>query len=442
MNNDSPKHNNISSSTQLNSSSDDDMDIDDDNINQKNIKFVAFFLIIIIILIFLLIIVLTITYKFIIKPELDISPRKTHPEIYLSLKERNKIDEYVKNCMNGILLDNKTYPKSEKPKISIVIPVYNKELFILQILRSIQNQSLKEIEIIFCDDHSTDNSTKLLEKYEKEDERIVLIKHDHNVGTLKNRIDGAKIAKGEYILFVDADDLLVNNILEKIYQKAKTKDFDIVQFLAYSGDYYKSFIIWDSDRTTEPIYQPQLSDLMYYEKGYLHQTECLIWGKLIKREVIKEVIESIGEYYINQHMTLHEDGLTLFFVFRKAKSYIFLKEYGILYYSNRYSTMKNIRNTDKINESVHDCFLYLDFMFHKTNNTLHEKNMAVCQFLGLMNGFKDMYYRITKGFDYIYKVIDLYLNCDIILENDKKTIKGLKDEIKLVEKNLSKTALI
>ena len=51
---------------------------------------------------------------------------------------------------------------------------------------------------------------------------------------------------------------------------------------------------------------------MYYEKGYLHQTECLIWGKLIRNSVFKEVINSISEYYLNQHMSLHEDGLLLF----------------------------------------------------------------------------------------------------------------------------------
>ena len=61
--------------------------------------------------------------------------------------------------------------------------------------------------------------------------------------------------------------------------------------------------------------------------------------------------------------------------------------------------------------------------------------MAVCQFLGLMTGFKDIYLRITEGFDYIYKIIDLYLNCDIIQEKDKKVIKGLKDEIKAIEIN-------
>ena len=99
------------------------------------------------------------------------------------------------------------------PKISIIIPVYNKEKYILRILRSIQNQNFENIEIIFTDDYSKDNSIKLIEKYQKEDPRIKLIKHEANVGTLINRNDAAKRALGEYILFIDCDDLLLNDIL-------------------------------------------------------------------------------------------------------------------------------------------------------------------------------------------------------------------------------------
>ena len=433
MNTNSRTINNISSSSRLDSSIDDDINLYENE--EPKLNLLTFFIIVIIILIIFCVGIVAIIYIFIIKPELDNSTRKTNPEIYITIKERNKINEYVENCIKGILLDDKKYPRLENPKISIIIPVYNKELFILRLLRTIQNQSFKEVEIIFCDDYSTDNSTMLIEKYQKEDERIILLRQKKNMGTLRNRIDGAKIAKGEYILQVDADDLLVNNILEKIYLKAKEKDVDIVQFLAYSGDLEKSFILWNNDRTTEPIYQPKLSNLMYYENGYLHQTEFLIWGKLIRREVFMEVIDDIGEYYYNQHMSLHEDGLIIFILFRKAKSYIFIKEYGTVYYSNEYSTMRNVKNKEKINQSVHDCFLYLEFMFNKTNNTLYEKNMAVDQFMGLMKGFKDIYLNITEGFNYVYKVIDLYLNCDIILEKDKKVIKELKDELIIRETN-------
>ena len=427
--------NNISDSTNLNSSFD-DIDLSDKEIPKY--KYFTFIILLVIIILLFIFSILIIVYRLIIKPESDESTRKIHPEYYISLRERNKIDKFVENCMKGILLDEKKYPKLEAPKISIIIPVYNKENFILKILRSIQNQSFKDIEIIFCDDNSKDNSTKLIEKYQKEDERIILLKHEINQGTLRTRIDGFNISKGEYILFVDPDDLLMPNILKKIYVKAKKNNIDIVQFQSYQGDYYKNFIIPNTNRSTEPIYQPQLSNLMYYEKGYLEQTEVFIWGKLIRRTIFIEVLKSIDSYYLNQHMTLHEDGLTLFILFKKANSYLFINDYGTLYFYNKYSTLNNVRKEKNINKTIKNYFLYLEFMFHYTNDTLHDKNMAVAQFKTLLSLFiNDIFKKMTNGFKYVYKVIDLYLNCNIILKEDKKIIQNLKNEIKIIESNLT-----
>ena len=425
--------NNIFSFSRLNTSSDDEEDNEDDK--KSNIKFILFFVCVFFLIVIFLVCVISIAYYLIIKP--DKMERNKPPDLYLRYKERHKIKDYIDNCMNGILMDNNKYPKLENPKISIIIPIYNKDKFILRLLRSIQNQSFKDIEIIFCDDHSNDNTTVLIEQFQKEDERIVLLKHEINKGTLRNRIDGANIAKGEYILYVDSDDLLIEDILEKVYSIANKTHIDIIHFQAYSGDYCNSFYLITTDRDTEPIYQPKLSDLMYYEKGYLHQTEFIIWGKLIKKSVFKEVINSISEYYLNQHMSLHEDGLLLFLLLRKAKSYIFIKDFGTLYFSNINSTMMNVKKKERINKTVRDCFLYLEFMFEYTNVTLHEKNMAVAQFKGLYKGFKDIYVKITTGFDYIYKVIDLYLNCSIIINEDKKEMIQLKKDLKTREKNIT-----
>jgi hypothetical protein len=174
---------------------------------------------------------------------------------------------------------------------------------------------------------------------------------------------------------------------------------------------------------------------MYYEKGYLSQSEYFIWGKLIRRNIFIEAINSIDKYFLNQHMTLHEDGLTLFILFKKANSYLFIKDYGIFYYYNSNSTLSNLNQKKNVDKTVRNCFLYLEFMFHNTNDTLYEKNIAVFQFKSLLNQFGYIYKKVSKGFDYIYKVIDLYLNCNIILEEDKKIILSLKQEIKSIELN-------
>ena len=72
------------------------------------------------------------------------------------------------------------------------------------------------------------------------------------------------------------------------------------------------------------IYQPELSSLMYYENGNLHQSEYFIWGRLIKKEVYLETLKNIDEHFLSQNMILHEDGLILFMLFKTAKSYLFI----------------------------------------------------------------------------------------------------------------------
>ena len=141
--------------------------------------------------------------------------RKTNlkPKIYEQILQRKIHQKYIESSIKGELLIRPNKENILNPKISIIISVYNKEKYILRILRSIQNQNFESTEIIFTDDSSEDNSIKLIEKYQIEDPRIKLIKHDKNVGTLINRNDGAISAKGEYLLFIDCDDLLLNNIL-------------------------------------------------------------------------------------------------------------------------------------------------------------------------------------------------------------------------------------
>ena len=415
-----------------------DEDLEEDNTEISSTKLILFFIFIAIMIILIIIITITLLYKLVIKNDIQKSKSKRakYQEILRSYREKTNVEQYINDCINGVLYDNNKYKLSENPKISVIIPIYNKEKFILRILRSIQNQSFKDIEIIFCDDFSNDNSTKLIEKFQKEDGRIILMKHDINKGTLINRNDGANIAKGEYLLFIDGDDLLVNNILERTYLIAKSKDIDIIQYQHYIGDFYNTFYCSDIKRTDKIIYQPELSSLMYYENGTLHQSEFNVWGKLIKRDIYLETLKKIDKYFLNQNMILHEDGLILFMLFKTAKSYLFIKDYGLLYFSNEYSTMRNLRNKNKINKSTRDSFLYLEYMFKYTNNSLYEKNMAVCQFKFLYDLFQDIFMKTTSGFNYIHKIIDLYLNCNKITKEDKQIIRNIKNQFKQIEQNL------
>ncbi|MDH6456546.1 glycosyltransferase involved in cell wall biosynthesis [Fusobacterium sp. PH5-7] len=115
--------------------------------------------------------------------------------------------------------------KKNKIKVSIIIPVYNVEEYIEQCLESVVNQTLKEIEIIIVNDGTKDNSMKKIEKF-LSDERITVINKE-NGGVSSARNAGIKIAKGEYISFVDPDDFIDEMMLEKLYKDTEDKDIII-----------------------------------------------------------------------------------------------------------------------------------------------------------------------------------------------------------------------
>ncbi len=113
-------------------------------------------------------------------------------------------------------------------KISVIVPVYNVEDYLIECLTSIINQTLKEIEIICIDDCGTDNSINILKEYAKKDDRIRIISHKENKGLGPARNTGIKESKGEYISFIDSDDYISRDYLENLYNTIIKYDTDIV----------------------------------------------------------------------------------------------------------------------------------------------------------------------------------------------------------------------
>ncbi len=124
------------------------------------------------------------------------------------------------------------------PKVSIVIPVYNVEEYLRECLDSVINQTLRDIEIICINDGSTDNSADILAEYQNRENRLKVISQE-NGGQSKARNAGLEVATGEYIYFLDSDDYIKTNSLEKLYTIAKTNNLDII--------YFDSEVIFEND---------------------------------------------------------------------------------------------------------------------------------------------------------------------------------------------------
>lgn len=114
-------------------------------------------------------------------------------------------------------------------KVSVIIPVYNVENYLEECLDSIINQTLKDIEIICINDGSTDGSLEILNDYAGSDSRLKLINQE-NEGQGAARNHGIKLSQGEYIYFMDSDDILELFALEELYNMSKSMDLDILIF--------------------------------------------------------------------------------------------------------------------------------------------------------------------------------------------------------------------
>lgn len=117
--------------------------------------------------------------------------------------------------------------KLAMPKVSIIVPVYNKEKYIKKCLISLMQQTLTEIEIIVVDDGSVDDSAKIIKEISLRDHRIILLQ-ESNGGSGKARNRGLKIARGEFVLFVDADDTIKQDTLSTMYAAARKNNSEIV----------------------------------------------------------------------------------------------------------------------------------------------------------------------------------------------------------------------
>ena len=361
----------------------------------------------------------------------------------ITINEENKLtkndikntEKFYKICNYGILLNIRNFTKIKNPKISIITPIYNKEKYILRYLRGIQNQFFDDIEIILIDDFSTDKSPYIIKKYKKEDERIILIKHKINKGTLISRNEGILKSKGKYLIFLDPDDLLSSNILFFCYNMTLKYDYNLIRFNIYEG-YGKIVLdILDNNHLNKTIFQPELSLYLFYGLGRLEELDYFITNKFIKRDIVVKALNLIDYYYLNQFMIDCEDGLINFILYRISNSYIFFRKIGYYYIKNEQSITKE--NGDNFLKRLKSNFLYLKFIFQYTKNNIIEKNISNYIFSEIYSAHKDVFINLfNQVFDFRFynEIINLYLNCEFISLETKEILNNITI---IIDKNKS-----
>ena len=161
--------------------------------------------------------------------------------------------------------------------ISVIIPVYNVEKYLRRCLDSVINQTFRDLEIICVNDGSTDGSSKILEEYKSKDERIILLNQE-NKGPGAARNIGLKIAKGEYISFIDSDDWIDLNFFEKLYKAAKKHDAD-----AACTEIVRTYTSGKMLKKIEIEKEEILSTCIEKYKRFDIPKNCYVWNKIYKK---------------------------------------------------------------------------------------------------------------------------------------------------------------
>lgn len=232
-------------------------------------------------------------------------------------------------------------------KVSVIVPVYNAEKTLVQSLGNLVNQTLDDMEIILVNDCSKDNSLNILMDCEAQfSDKVILVNSDVNHGAGGARNIGLSYVSGEYIGFMDSDDIVTTDMFEKLYSKAVEGDYDIVDCGYYNED-LDNAIVHTSDELA--------GELNNYKRSELIASGGYFWSKIFK----KSFWDSVNLRF-REHCIL-EDCETLMLLFATAHNignvkeilYCYKKNPGSLskcvdaasYFNNTTAAMKAINNT-------------------------------------------------------------------------------------------------
>lgn len=169
-------------------------------------------------------------------------------------------------------------------KVSIVVPIYNLEKYIPKCLDALVNQTLEEIEILCVNDGSKDSAPQIIEDYKKRYPNKVKTFHKENGGEWSARTYGLKHATGEYVGFIDSDDIPEITWAEKLYEAAKKNDADI----AFSG-YDRVDLDTGKTVSTEMTQYGTMNKEVNFNDDFIVYANPSLWNKIYRREIVKDL---------------------------------------------------------------------------------------------------------------------------------------------------------
>ena len=307
----------------------------------------------------------------------------------------NKSINFLQKCLAGILINNQTINKTNNPIVSTVVPIFNSQKTISRAIKSIQNQNILNQEIILVNDFSFDNTLSIIEKIQKNDSRIKIIKNKKNMGTLYSRSIGVLSAKGKYIFHLDSDDMFLDeDIFSTMINIADKGNFDIIAFKSITSrgrniltNRIKPSRLVNHNKN-QVLFQPELGlyPLRPGKKlGKYKIKDNYLWNKCIRASIYQKALNKIGKNRYSRYMMYEEDRIVIFVLFNLARSLKFILKFGVLKIQTRGSTTKRIFPAIR----VFLCILYfVDIAIDFVDDSFQSKKRLVYLITTLLKVYK------------------------------------------------------
>lgn len=222
-----------------------------------------------------------------------------------TLKDNNqKLDVYS--------FEHEILGMNASPKVSVILSVYNPGKLLYRCLDSVVNQTLKEIEVICVDEGSSDNSLEILHEYVKKDSRFKIY-HQKNLDVWAAKNNALGKSKGEFILFLDADDWIEQNMCKKLYEHAIQLNSDVVIFdsLLYTKDNKNILSSYFPDNEFTENYQAFTFDYHFIKNKLMLGNLGALWSKFYNSSFIKDNEIQFTKHKIYNDVEFHFKSILL-----------------------------------------------------------------------------------------------------------------------------------
>lgn len=292
--------------------------------------------------------------------------------------------------------------KYEDVKISVLIPVYNSEMFLVELMETVMNQTFDSYEVILINDGSNDGSADIMDRYSRDYDNVRVF-HCENRGAAVARNEALKYARGEYVAYVDSDDLLNENYLDKLFTVAVERNADIVvssYCLFYSDDNRYGFYNFETD------YIREFTSKQAYEQYY--RPECAYnylfavpWGKIIRKSIFDKINFPAGKFF--------EDAYTMYKLFFCSNKIVCINDplYTLRVREDSLSHHKWTRERIKDNIEQHEerlaILAALGIEVTEEHRIDYIASLRICRDEALKNGFISEYNWIEQKLQVVEK---------------------------------------